>query len=81
MRLYFIFKIENIFEISGKILEINVTMNTFAKLHTFYVMYYRRLTENEPSCMLHMAWHNFDSKALFLHVLPNIFELCKSQKL
>ena len=66
--------------LTGETLEINVTMNTFAKLYTFYICNIR-LTENEPSCMLHMAQHNVDGKILFLNFLPNIFESCKSQKL
>ena len=33
-----------------------------------------KLTENEPSRMLHMAYQNFDGKLLFLPSLPNIFE-------
>ena len=53
MRLHFEFKIENIFETTREILEINV-MNTFANLYTFYLCNVG-LTENKPSCMLHMA--------------------------
>ena len=40
--------------LTGENLDINVNMNTFDKLYTFYEGIVR-LTENEPSCKLHMA--------------------------
>ena len=52
---FFKFKIENIFEITEEILEINVTKyEYFCQIVHFYVCNVK-LTENEPSCMLHMA--------------------------
>ena len=55
LRLCFEFKIENIFEITEEILEINVTKyEYFCQIVQFYVCNVK-LTENEPSCMLHMA--------------------------